>query len=54
MEERYNSKKVVEFKKRDSVTLRIPKIDRACTDMPRLACMVVEVHGKTQDSYRLR
>ena len=51
MANRYNAAK---FKKGDLVTIRIPKIDRTSTDMPRLPCLVVEVHGKAQESYCLR
>ena len=54
MANRYSAKNAKIFKKGDLVTLRIPKIDRTNTDMPRLPCLVVEVHGKAQESYRLR
>ena len=54
MANRYNTKNVTKFKMGDLVTLRIPKIDRTSTDLPRLPCMVVEVRGKTQETYRLR
>ena len=54
MANRYNEKKAAKFKEGDLVTIRIPKIDCTNTDMPRLPCLVVEVRGKTQESYRLR
>lgn len=43
-----------EFKVGDSVTVRIPRIDRTCTDFPRIPCIVVAVQGKVQKAYRLR
>lgn len=54
MANRYNVKNAAKFKEGDLVTIRIPKIDRTNTDMPRLPCLVVEVRGKAQESYRLR
>ena len=54
MANRYNARNAAKFKKGDLVTIRILKIDRTCTDMPRLPCVVVEVHGKAQESYHLR
>ena len=54
MANRYNTRNAKKFKKGDLVTVRIPKIDRTSTDMPRLPCLVVEVCGKAQESYRLR
>ena len=53
MANRYNVKNAVKFKEGDLVTIRIPKIDRTSTDMPSLPCLVFEVHGKAQESYRL-
>ena len=54
MANRYNARNVTKFKKGDLVTVRIPKIDRTSTDLLRLPCLVVEVCGKAQESYRLR
>ena len=54
MANRYNGRNVTKFKKGDLVTVRIPKIDRTSTDLLRLPCLVVEVRGKAQESYRLR
>ena len=38
----------------DTVSIRIPQADHTCTDMPRIPCVIVEVHGKVQESYRSR
>ena len=38
----------------DTVSIRIPQADHTCTGMPRIPCVIVEVHGKVQESYRLR
>ena len=54
MANRYNARGDAKFKEGDLVTIRIPKIDRTSTDMPRLLCLVVEVRGKAQESYHLR
>ena len=55
MEERYNKKRGVEsFSVGDKVSVRIPRIDRTCTDLPRLPCVIVEVLGQAQNVYRLR
>ena len=35
-------------------SLRIPRIDRAATDLQRLPCVIVQVIGKAQAMYRLR
>ena len=37
----------------DYASLRIPRIDRTCTDLQRLPCVVVKVIGKAQTMYRL-
>ena len=47
-------RKVREFTVGEFVSLRIPRIDRASTDVHRLPCVVVEVVGKVQVMYRLR
>ena len=47
-------KEIKKFKKGDFVTVRIPKIDRTSTDMPRFPCLVVEMCGKAQETYCLR
>ena len=54
MASRYDKKKAMRFQIGDSVSIRIPRIDRTCTDMPRIPCVIIEVHGKVQESYRLR
>ena len=46
--------KAVRFQNGDFVIIRVPRIDRTSTDMPRIPCIIVEVHGKVQLSYRLR
>ena len=54
MASRYDRRKALRFQIGDTVSIRIPQIDRTCTDMPRIPCVIVEVHGKVQESYRLR
>ena len=47
--------KNVKFAVGDYGSLRIPRIDRTCTDLQRLPCVVVKVIGKAQTMYyRLR
>lgn len=46
--------RVKKFAVGESVSLRIPRIDRTATDVHRLPCVIVQVVGKTQDMYRLR
>ena len=46
MKDRYNSKRVHIFEEGDIVSLRIPRIDRAATDLHRLPCIVVQRVGK--------
>ena len=46
-------RRVREFKVGETVSVRIPQIDRACTDPQRLPCVVVEKVGKAQAMYRL-
>lgn len=54
MKERYGKKKKSQtFEVGDEVTVRIPKIDRAATDMHRLPCIIVDVRGKKYFLYRL-
>ena len=50
----YKQKKVHTFEVGDTVSLRIPRIDRAATDLHRLACIVVQRLGKKNLLYRLR
>ena len=45
--------KVHKFEVGESVSVRIPRIDWACTDPQRLPCVVVEKVGKAQAMYRL-
>ena len=54
MGERYNKKSAHQFKVGDIVAVRIPRIDRASTDLHRLPCIVVQQHGKKHFNYRLR
>lgn len=55
MANRYNLKnKIREFKVGEIVSLRIPRIDRTSSDLPRLPCIVVEVPGESKQLYRLR
>ena len=46
--------KINKFAVGESVGLRIPRIDRTATDVPRLPCVIVKVTGKMLDLYRLR
>ena len=54
MAERYNNRKVHPFKVGDAVTVRIPRIDCAATDLHRLPCIVVQQLGKKLLLYRLQ
>ena len=38
----------------ESVSVKVPRIDRTCTDLPRIPCVVVQRVGKAQELYRLR
>ena len=52
----YNRKKrktACEFNVGDRVSLGIPKLDRTSTDLPRLPCVVIAVHGEKVLSYSL-
>ena len=52
MASKYNKKhNVIRFSEGDAVSIRIPRIDRTSSDLPRLPCVVVEV---THNIYRLR
>ena len=42
MKAHYNNKRVQMFEKGDIVSVRIPRVDRAATDLHRLQCVVVE------------
>ena len=50
-----NQHKVKEkqFKVGDFVAVRKPRIDRMCTDFPRIPCIVVAVQGKAQRAYHI-
>ena len=51
----YNRKKHVKsFGVGDKVSVRIPRIDRTCSDLLRLPCHIVEVLGGAQGVYRLQ
>ena len=55
MKDRYNNSKLVQvFQKGDVVSLRIPRIDLAATDLHRLPCVVRERLGKKYFLYRLQ
>ena len=55
MADRYNKKRPVKkFSVGDSVSVRIPRIDRTNSDLPWLPCIIVQVQGKAQHLYRLR
>ena len=54
MKDRYNIKRVHIFKKGDIFYLRIPRIDRAATDLHRLPCIVVQRVGKKHYLYKLQ
>ena len=52
---RYNKKKsVVSFAAGDYVSVRIPRIDRASSDLSRLPGVVADVVGKNRNLYRIR
>ena len=55
MEERYSKyqKPCHKFTVGDRVTVRIPKVDRASTDLHRLPCVIIKVVGKKHPSYQL-
>lgn len=48
------NKKVMLFKVGDFVSVRVPRIDRASTDIHRLPCIVVQKIGSKFHLYRLR
>ena len=55
---KYNKKKrvktqVFSVNVGDKVTIAIPKMDRAKTDMPRLPCEITEVFGDKVKTYML-
>ena len=53
---KYNKKKGVKtqvFSVGDKVTIGIPKMDQATTDMPRLPCEITEVFGDKVKTYML-
>ena len=55
MANRYNRKKCMKsFGVGDKVSVRIPRIDRTCSDLLRLPCRIVEVLGGVQGVYRLQ
>ena len=55
MKEKYAKKtKIHDFRVGEYASVRIPRIDRAATDLQRLPCIIVEVIGKAQCMYRLR
>ena len=50
MREKYDAKKVHIFTVGDVVTVRIPRIDRAATDLHRLPCVIVQKLGRSSSS----
>ena len=46
--------KVKEFLVGENASLRIPCIDRTCSDMLRLPCVIVQISGEHHSLYRLR
>ena len=46
--------KVKEFLVGENASLRIPRIDRTCSDMLRLPCVIVQISGEHHSLYRLR
>ena len=55
MKKKYaKNSKIMKYKIGDYVSVRIPRIDRASTDLQRLPCVVVGIIGKAQQLYRLR
>ena len=55
MKSRYlKTKSVCTFEVGDKVTVRVPRIDRASTDVHRLPCVVVQKLGRKYHLYRLR
>ena len=55
MGERYNKQhSTLPFVIGESVSVRIPRIDRASSDLSRLPCVAVEIVGGDQSLYRLR
>ena len=49
----FKQRRVHEFEVGESVSVRIPQIDRTCTNPQCLPCVVVEEVGKAQAMYRL-
>ena len=55
MKARYaKSHKMARFSKEDKVAVNIPRKDRSSTTLQRLPCIVVEVLGSQQNTYRLQ
>ena len=55
MKKKYGKqKKVRTFVVGESVSVKVPWIDRTSTDVSRIPCVVVEIVGKARDLYRLR
>ena len=50
---KHNGHHIKKFAVGDSVSVRVPRIDRANTDLQRLPCIVVEIVGKACSMYRL-
>ena len=50
---KHNGHHIKQFAVGDNVSVRIPRIDRANTDLQRLPCIIVEIVGKACTMYRL-
>ena len=50
---KHNGHHIKQFAVGDNVSNRIPRIDRANTDLQRLPCIIVEIVGKACTMYRL-
>ena len=50
---RRNRIRVQSFSVGDRVSICVPKLDRTSTDLPRIPCQVIKVHGEKQVSYTL-
>ena len=50
---KHNGPHIKQFAVGDNVSVRMPHIDRANTDLQRLPCIVVEIVGKACTMYRL-
>ena len=54
MKKYVNQKKVCTFAVGEIISVKVPRINRTCTDVSRIPCVVVEIVGKAKDLYHLR